>query len=80
MVTTSCDNEAPVHIASNLIFHEQTKYIKIDCHFIQDKTLTVMKSEDQFTKSSDCSRQEFICSKLDLYDIYIYMLEFEKGL
>ena len=47
---THCDNQSDVYIAQNPIFHEQTKYIEINCHFVRDARTIVVTF--QFTPSS----------------------------
>lgn len=32
-----CDNKLAMHIATNSVFHEHTKYVEINCHATRDQ-------------------------------------------
>ena len=77
-----CDDQVVLHTVSNPIFHEKTKRIEVDYHFIGEKislgcvTTSFVTLNDRladiFTKSFKGPRIKYIRNKLELdaYDIY----------
>ncbi|KAJ9566607.1 hypothetical protein OSB04_002573 [Centaurea solstitialis] len=71
-----CDNTSAIQIAHNDIFHERTKHIEIDCHFVRQhvvcKTIQLqsISTDDQpadiFTKAHLPGRFRELVSKLNL--------------
>lgn len=58
-----CDNQSALHIAQNPVFHESTKHIEVDFHFMRDMVIAKQISPS------------YVPTTFQFADLYVHQLK-----
>ena len=79
LMSMHCDNQTTIFIANNPAFHECTKHIEVDCHYVKDTVMRGIISTsctpseqlvDIFTKWLGITVFDSLCNRLGMLDIH----------